>query len=60
VEQTAVYECKRLGDGRLCNPLPKGQHWQIIEMYWNTAMQPNNIWYIAFEAQTKEILTEVC
>jgi hypothetical protein len=34
--------------------------WQTIETYWNTAMQPNNIWSIAFEARTKEILKEVC
>jgi hypothetical protein len=34
--------------------------WQIIEKYWNTAMQQNNIWSIAFEACTKEILKEVC
>jgi len=35
-------------------------HWQIIETYWNTAIQQNNIWSIAFEARTKEILKEVC
>jgi len=35
-------------------------HSQIIEMYWNTAMQQNNIWSIAFEGCTKEILKEVC
>jgi len=35
-------------------------HWQIIEKYWNTPMQQNNIWSIAFEACTKEILKEVC
>jgi hypothetical protein len=35
-------------------------HWQIIEKYWNTALQQNNIWSIAFEACTKEILKEVC
>jgi len=34
-------------------------HWQIIEKYWNTAMQQNNIWSIAFEACTKEIMKEV-
>ena len=34
-------------------------HWQIIETYWNTAMQQNIIWSIAFEARTKEILKEV-
>jgi len=35
-------------------------HWQIIETYWNTAMQQNNISSKAFEARTKEILKEVC
>jgi len=35
-------------------------HWQIIETYWNTTMQQNNIWSIAFEACTKEILKEAC
>jgi len=35
-------------------------HWQIIEKYWNTAMQQNNNWSIAFEACTKEIFKEVC
>jgi len=38
----------------------EGPHWQIIETYWNTAMQQNNIWSIAFEARTKEILKKVC
>jgi len=40
--------------------LAEGPHWQIIEKYWNTARQQNNIWSIAFEARTKEILKEVC
>jgi hypothetical protein len=40
--------------------LAEGPHWQIIEKYWNTAMQQNNIWSIAFEECTKEILKEVC
>jgi hypothetical protein len=35
-------------------------HWQIIETYWNTAMQQNNIWSIAYVAGTKEILKEIC
>ena len=34
-------------------------YWQIIDKYWNTAMQQNNIWSIAFEAYTKEILQEI-
>jgi hypothetical protein len=29
-------------------------------MYWNTAMQQNNIWSIAFEVHAKGILKEVC
>jgi len=45
---------------RVAKALAEGPHWQIIEMYWNTAMQQNNIWSIAFEARTKEILKEVC
>jgi len=40
--------------------LPEATHWQIIETYWNAAMQQNNIWSIAFEARTKEILKDVC
>ena len=34
-------------------------HRQLMEIYWNTAMQRNNIWSIAFEVHTKEILEEV-
>jgi len=40
--------------------LAEAPHWQIIEMYWDTAMQQNNIWSITFEPRTKEILKEVC
>ena len=40
--------------------LAEAPHWQVKEMYWHTAMQQNNIWSIAFEACTKEILKEVC
>jgi len=35
--------------------VPKAPHWQIMEKYWNTTMQQNNIWSIALEACTKEI-----
>ena len=35
-------------------------HWQIMEKYWNTATQQNNIWSISFQARTKEILKDVC
>jgi len=45
---------------RVSKALAEAPHWQIIETYWNTAMQQNNIWSIAFEARTKEILKEVC
>jgi hypothetical protein len=45
---------------RVAKALAEAPHWQIIETYWNTAMQQNNIWSIAFEARTKEILKEVC
>jgi hypothetical protein len=34
--------------------------WQILEMYCNTSMQQKNIWSIAFEARTKEILKQIC
>jgi hypothetical protein len=40
--------------------LAEAPHWQTIETYWNTAKQQNNIWSIAFEARTKEILKVVC
>jgi hypothetical protein len=45
---------------RVSKALAESPHSQIIETYWNTAMQQNNIWSIAFEAHTKEILKEVC
>ena len=45
---------------RVANAIAEAPHWQIIETYWNTAMQQKNIWSIAFEARTKEILKEVC
>jgi len=41
---------------RVAKALAEGPHWQIIEKYWNTAMQQNNIWSIPFEVHTKEIL----
>ena len=40
--------------------LAEAPHYQIIETYWNTAMQQNNTLSIAFEAPTKEILKVVC
>jgi hypothetical protein len=48
------------GMRRAAKAFAEAPHWQIIEKYWNTAMQQNNIWSIAFEACTKEILKEGC
>jgi hypothetical protein len=45
---------------RSSKALSEVPHWQISERYWNTAMQQNNIWTIAFKARTMEILKEVC
>jgi len=45
---------------RIPKALAEAPHWQIIETYWNTSMQQNNIWSIAFKARTKEILNDVC
>jgi len=39
--------------------LPEVPYSQILEQCWNTAMQQNNIWSIAYEAYTKKILNEV-
>jgi hypothetical protein len=48
------------GTRRAATAFAEAPHWQIIEKYWNTAMQQNNIWSIACEACRKEILNEVC
>jgi hypothetical protein len=48
--ETVSYTTRRISKALAETPL-----WQIIEMYWNTTMQQNNIWSIAFEARTKEI-----
>ena len=45
---------------QIAKAVTEAPYWQIIETYWNTAMQQNNIWSIAFEARTKEILKHVC
>jgi len=45
---------------RVAKALAEAPHLQIIETFWNTAMQQNNIWYIAFEARTKQIMKAVC
>jgi hypothetical protein len=50
----------RYATRRVSKTLAEVTHWQIIKTYWNTAMQQNTIWSIAFEVDTKEILTEVC
>ena len=52
-------ETVRYATRRVSKALAEAPHWQIIETYWNTAMQQNNIWPIAFEVRTKEILKEV-
>jgi hypothetical protein len=53
--ETVCYATRHVGKA-----LADAPHWQIIEMYWNTTMQQNKIWAIAFEARTKEILKQVC
>lgn len=35
-------------------------HWQIIEQYWNTSKQQNNIWSILFEGCTNKIWKKIC
>jgi hypothetical protein len=45
---------------RVAKAIGEGPHWQILETYWNTAVQQNNTLSIAFEACPKEILKEVC
>jgi len=45
---------------RVSKAFAEAPHWQIIETCWNTAMQQNNNWSIAFKTHTKEILKEVC
>jgi hypothetical protein len=39
--------------------LSEAPHLLIIETYWNTTQQQNNIWSIPFEACTKQIMKEV-
>jgi hypothetical protein len=48
------------GTQRAAKAFAAAKYSQIIEKYWNTAMQENNIWSIAFEACAKGILKEVC
>jgi len=47
------------GTRRAAKAFTEAPHWQIIEKSWNTAMEQNNIWSIAFEACTEQILREV-
>jgi len=49
------YAMRRVGKA-----LAEAAPWQMRETYWKTAMQQNNIWSIAFEGPTQEILKEVC
>jgi len=53
-------ETVRYATRRISKSIADAPHWKIIETYWNTTMHQNNIWSIAFEACTKEILKEVC
>jgi len=48
------------GTQRAAKAFAEASHCQIIEKYWNPTTQQNNIWSIAFEACTMEILKEVC
>jgi hypothetical protein len=45
---------------RIAKAFAETPQWQILQTYWNTAMQQNNIWSIAFQAPTKKILKKVC
>jgi len=44
---------------RIAKALTEAPRWQMIEKYWNTAMEQDNVWSIAFEACTTGILKEV-
>jgi len=44
----------------IAKAIAKAPYSQIIETYWNTTMQQNNIWSIAFEARTEDILKQIC
>jgi len=43
----------------IAKALTKAPNWLTIEKYRYTALQQNNMWSIAFEARTKEILKQV-
>jgi hypothetical protein len=42
------------------NSLAETPHWEIIEMYWYTAMVQNKISSTVFEARTNELWKMVC
>jgi hypothetical protein len=44
---------------RISKAVAEAPHWQIIGTYCNTSMQQDNIWSLAFEVHTMEILKEV-
>jgi hypothetical protein len=57
--RASVLEMVSYAMRRVAKALAETPHWQIIETYRNTVMQQNNIWSIAFEASTKELLKAV-
>jgi hypothetical protein len=42
------------------NIIAPSSYWQIVEKYWNIAIEENNIQSISFEACTLKLLNEVC
>jgi len=54
------FERVSYGTQRAGKQFSEAPHLQTIAKYWYTAMQQNNIWFIAFEACAKEILKDVC
>jgi hypothetical protein len=60
VISTSYFEIVSYAMRCVAKTLAEGPHWLIIGMYWNTAMQQNNMWSIALKAHTKEIFIEVC
>jgi hypothetical protein len=60
IRSPSELEMASYGTRSVAKAFAEGTYWQIIETYWNTAIQQNNIWSIAFGPPTKEILKEVC
>jgi hypothetical protein len=60
VMSASDWETVSYATGHVAKGLAEVPHCQIIETFWNTAMQQNNIWSLVFKACTKEILKEVC